>query len=99
MKFQLNPEFPDATPAQKWDQFRIWRETQLRLTDWTQLPDAPLSDQEVQKYMTYREFLRNAPQDYSNVEDINFESNVELRDYKVSMVEVIYKIDTTIKGN
>ena len=37
--FIPNPEFPDATDDQMWEQVRLWRDVQLAQSDWTQLPD------------------------------------------------------------
>jgi len=87
MKFTLNPDFPDAKKEDKWNQFRIWRDTQLRLTDWTQLPDAPLNEEEKEEYRLYRDFLRNAPQNYSDVEDITFVKFVRYFDYKLEFLK------------
>jgi len=42
--FQFNPQFPDATNSQRWEQIRLWREVELRRTDWTQLLDTPLTE-------------------------------------------------------
>ena len=58
MKFNFNPQFPDATNEQKWEQLRIWRNLELTKTDWTQLPDSP-----VQKdaWAQYRQALRDLP--------------------------------------
>jgi hypothetical protein len=63
MKFQFNPEFPDATNEQKWEQFRLWRKVELARTDWTQLPDAPV-DKEA--WATYRQALRDLPSSNSD---------------------------------
>ena len=58
MTFQFNPEFPDATNEQKWDQFRLWRAVELSRSDWTQLPDVP-ADKEA--WAIYRQALRDLP--------------------------------------
>jgi hypothetical protein len=50
--------YPDATPDQKWEQVKNWRNTQLAQSDWTQLPDAPV-DKEA--WATYRQALRDLP--------------------------------------
>lgn len=58
MQFTFNPYFPDATNEQKWEQIRLWRNEELRLTDYTQLADAPV-DQEA--WAEYRQALRDLP--------------------------------------
>jgi hypothetical protein len=56
--FTFNPMFPDATNDQKWEQIKLWRNSQLVASDWTQLPDAPV-DKAV--WATYRQALRDLP--------------------------------------
>jgi hypothetical protein len=56
--FIFNPQFPDATNEQKWEQIRLWRNAELSRTDWTQLSDAPV-DQGA--WATYRQALRDLP--------------------------------------
>lgn len=58
MKFTFNPFFPDATNEQKWEQIRLWRNGELRETDWTQVADAPV-DQIA--WAEYRQALRDLP--------------------------------------
>ena len=43
------------------DQFRAMRNDALLRTDWTQLPDAPLSTEKVAEYKTWRQTLRDLP--------------------------------------
>jgi hypothetical protein len=56
--FDFNPEFPDATDPQKMDQVRLWRNTELVRTDWTQVADAPV---DASAWATYRQALRDLP--------------------------------------
>ncbi len=56
--FRFNPQFPDATNEQKWEQIKLWRNAELNRTDWTQLSDAPV-DKEA--WATYRQSLRDLP--------------------------------------
>ena len=58
MTFQFNPEFPNATNEQKWEQFRLWRAIELSRTDWTQLSDSPADKA---AWATYRQALRDLP--------------------------------------
>ena len=69
MAFNLNPEFPNATDEQKWEQFRLWRSVQLRNTDWTQLDDAPADKA---AWAIYRQALRDLPQKSDTVEKAIF---------------------------
>lgn len=69
MTFQFNPEFPDATNEQKWEQFRKWRNFELSQTDWTQLPDSPADKQ---AWATYRQTLRDLPADFELADDAVF---------------------------
>jgi len=56
--FQFNPMFPDATNDQKWEQIKLWRNAQLAVSDWTQLPAAPVDKA---AWATYRQALRDLP--------------------------------------
>lgn len=58
MTFQFNPQFPDATNEQKWDQIKLWRNAELSRTDWTMLTDAPTDKT---AWATYRQALRDLP--------------------------------------
>ena len=58
MTFRFNPMFPDATNDQKWEQIKLWRNTELAKTDFTQLPDAPVDKA---AWATYRQALRDLP--------------------------------------
>jgi hypothetical protein len=58
MTFILNSNFEEASDSVKWDQIRIWRDEQLRLSDWTQLPDAPVNKVD---WAEYRQALRDLP--------------------------------------
>jgi hypothetical protein len=69
MKFEFNPEFPDATNNQKWEQIKIWRDAQLNATDWTQLPDAPTDKM---AWAEYRQLLRDLPLQGGEAEDVEF---------------------------
>lgn len=58
MTFTLPSNFENATDSVKWDQIRIWRDEELRLSDWTQLPDAPVDKL---SWAEYRQTLRDLP--------------------------------------
>jgi hypothetical protein len=67
--FQFNPMFPDATNDQKWEQIKLWRNGQLRESDWTQLPDASVDKA---AWATYRQALRDLPAQAGKAEDAKF---------------------------
>ena len=58
MTFFFNPAFPNATNEQKWEQIKLWRDAQLRLSDWTMHTDAPTDKT---AWATYRQALRDLP--------------------------------------
>lgn len=47
----------------KWDEIRIKRDRLIAATDWTQTLDSPLSDEKKAEFVTYRQALRDIPQD------------------------------------
>jgi len=59
--FQYNPFYLDATDAQKLKQVRLWRNSELARTDWTQMPDSPLTAEQRQAWADYRQALRDFP--------------------------------------
>lgn len=56
--FNFNSAFPDATNEQKWDQIRLWRNTELSASDWTMHTDAPTDKT---AWAEYRQSLRDLP--------------------------------------
>ena len=69
MKFQFNPEFPEATDEQKWEQIKLWRNAELARTDFTQLPDAPTNKE---AWAEYRQALRDLPAQGGLADDAKF---------------------------
>ena len=67
MKFNFDVRFPDATNEQKWDQIKNWRNVELTMTDWTQLPDSPVDKL---KWANYRQALRDIPQQGGLAENV-----------------------------
>ena len=56
-------------------EIRARRNNLLARSDFTQLPDSPLSDEQKAKYKTYRQELRDLPQTYADatsIDDITF---------------------------
>lgn len=68
MTFTFHPDFPDATNDQKWEQIRLWRNAELRQTDWTQLADAPVNKV---AWASYRQALRDLPEQDNNADEID----------------------------
>ena len=58
MTFTFNPRYPDATNEQKWEQIKLWRNSELARTDWTMHTDAPTDKV---AWTTYRQALRDLP--------------------------------------
>ena len=45
---------------------RTWCRDVLKSTDWTQLPDCPLSDADKEKYRVFRQKVRDLPANYND---------------------------------
>ena len=60
----------DINSSWVWLKFRESREFFLRETDWTQIPDAPLTSEKKAEFTAYRQALRDIPQTYDNPDDI-----------------------------
>lgn len=58
----------DTETQSKWNAMRSNRATLLKDSDWTQVPDSPLSDEKKAEWATYRQELRDLP---DNITDIN----------------------------
>lgn len=56
------PSVPEPTTEEQEMQVRAARNSLLTLCDWTQLPDAPLTDGEKQEWAEYRQALRDVPE-------------------------------------
>ena len=56
---QLNTAWTDANSAHEWGLVREKRAILLDNSDWTQLPDVPLSDEKKAEWVTYRQDLRD----------------------------------------
>jgi hypothetical protein len=69
MTFLFNPQFPDATNEQKWEQIKLWRNAQLRLSDWTMHTDAPTDKV---AWGAYRQALRDLPAQGGDAEKAKF---------------------------
>jgi hypothetical protein len=62
---------PPAIPTRPTlDMLREERDRLLLESDYTQMPDSPLSDSKKAEWATYRTQLRNLPSNYDNDDDI-----------------------------
>ena len=53
------------------EDLRRERNQLLKDTDWTQIPDAPLSDEMKNRYKQYRQALRDLPQNYGTINELS----------------------------
>lgn len=67
-----NNGLPDATDEMKQTFMRNKRNALLVQSDWTQMPDSPLSDSKKQEWATYRQALRDFPSDWVPSDTANF---------------------------
>lgn len=64
----LTQEELDAITAALWDAVRAERNTRLRICDWTQVTDSPLSEEDLNAWRAYRQALRDiTQQDINNI--------------------------------
>jgi len=67
---EFEPEAENAATS-----IRRHRAHLLKSSDWTQMPDSPLSDEKKGEWATYRQALRELPQtfaDAASLEDVTF---------------------------
>lgn len=56
----------------KWNFIRSYRNQLLTHCDWTQLPDAPLNEEEKVMWQVYRQTLRDLPAIYETPDEVIF---------------------------
>jgi hypothetical protein len=61
----------------RWDKVRNQRTRLLTACDWTQLTDSPLSTEQKTAWTTYRQQLRDIPQQQVEPEDVTWPSQPE----------------------
>jgi hypothetical protein len=61
--YDINGDLVVWTDEKKWEWIRNWRNFWLAKSDWTQLPDNALSEDERAAWATYRQQLRDLPFD------------------------------------
>jgi len=69
----IRNNFDPSVPT--WDEIRQERDALLRSTDWTQLPDASLTDVQKTAVTAYRQSLRDIPQVYQTAEAVIMPTN------------------------
>jgi len=61
-----SPLDPDEIPAEWWvERMRLHRDRLLAGSDWTQMPDSPLTDEQRAAWAAYRQALRDAPANWT----------------------------------
>lgn len=60
-----------ALKAELQDELRVTRNSMLTATDWTQIPDAPITSAEKAQWQIYRQSLRDLPNNYANETDLS----------------------------
>jgi hypothetical protein len=54
------------------ERMRQWRDIFLAQSDWTQMPDSPLTDAKKTEWATYRQALRDFPSSWTPADTANF---------------------------
>ena len=57
-------------PVNQWDAIRIVRNRLLAECDWTQIPDAPLTEEQKEAWREYRQALRDIPQTFATPDEV-----------------------------
>lgn len=98
-------EYPNAPIENRWRMIKDSRDILLQQSDWTQLPDAPLTDAQKAEWQTYREALQviefsNANPDLIVFPDppvfTNGQPPLEVTDYRVSRADLKAQAVTAI---
>ena len=67
---ELEAAWPAVRDAAAWDAVRAERDALLTASDWTVLPDAPLTTTQKTAWKTYRQTLRDLPQTHATPDGI-----------------------------
>lgn len=65
-------ETPEELAARSWAPVRRQRDRLLAQSDWSQLPDAPLSERHRAAWRVYRQQLRDVPQTFECAGDVSW---------------------------
>ena len=68
-KAAMDAAYAAAAVDRRWDVVRLTRDQHLSRTDWTQIGDSPLDAGQKTAYATWRQDLRDLPQDYPLITD------------------------------
>ena len=68
----------DRETQVQWNDLRSKRATLLNKSDWTQVPDSPLSDEQKAAWATYRQQLRDLPSNTTDVFNIVWPTQPDL---------------------
>lgn len=68
--YQASVEAAKLDPENQWAAIRIVRGRLLAACDWTQVVDAPLTDEQKIVWQAYRQALRDLPQTYSDPDTV-----------------------------
>jgi len=62
----------DAINATLWASVRTRRDALVSQTDWTQMPDSPLSAEKKAEFAAYRQALRDIPQTFKKPDEVDW---------------------------
>lgn len=65
-------EEPGSVAVLGWVAITNGRDNYLALSDWTQLPDAPITSEKKQEWLEYRQALRDITSTFENPKDVVF---------------------------
>lgn len=65
-------DLPDNNSEKYESRMRLHRDGCLTASDWTQMPDSPLTDEQRQAWATYRQALRDFPSTWTPAETAEF---------------------------
>ena len=71
-KAQIDSWRSNALEAKKWDDVRVKRDSLLAKSDYVMMPDYPMEDKS--DWENYRQELRNIPQDFDDVNNVEYPS-------------------------
>lgn len=63
------PSLPEPPPL-TWDTIRLDRNSRIFISDWTQLADAPLTQEQKNAWAAYRQALRDVPTSFATPEEV-----------------------------
>ncbi|SHF30583.1 tail fiber assembly protein [Vibrio gazogenes] len=67
-------QLEDAYKTSRWDDIRVARNRLVSETDWTQIPDAPLTAEKKAEFTAYRQALRDIPQNHDDPDSVTWPS-------------------------